>query len=158
MIARLLTILSLLGASVASPVLERQATCTDEFRAGQLDGVAPAFSDQTPGVTARYLQQLPLKPDARLLLVYPTMEPTTINFANGTSYTELEIELGPRVIALPVNIHADMNFNYDLEDCLIKTLDGFLTIPSAIFGMPVNQEAALAELLAAGNAGKMPAL
>ncbi|PIA89676.1 hypothetical protein CB0940_07202 [Cercospora beticola] len=188
MIAKFLTVLTLLGASLASPVVERQAACTDEYRAAQLDGVAPAFSDQTPGATARFLQQLPLKPDAKLLLyingappitiapdasttrnfalgvrqifyrVYPTIDPSTINSPNGTSHTELEIELGPRVIALPVNIHADMNFNYDLADCKIKTLDGFLTIPSAVFGIPVNQAAAVAELLAAGNAGRMPAL
>lgn len=68
MIAKFLTVLTLLGASLASPVLERQAACTDEYRAAQLDGVAPAFSDQTPGATARFLQQLPLKPDAKLLL------------------------------------------------------------------------------------------
>lgn len=68
MIAKTFAVLALLGASLASPVVEERAACTNKYRAAELNGVAPAFSDQTPGATAKFLQQLPLKPDAKLIL------------------------------------------------------------------------------------------
>ncbi|KAF2164229.1 hypothetical protein M409DRAFT_25571 [Zasmidium cellare ATCC 36951] len=177
--------LALIGSTKAAPTLiERVTPCTANYRIAELNGVAPAFSDQTPGATAKFLQQLPLKPDAHLILyidgapgitvapdastvrdfalgvrqlfykVYPTSSPASTDYGNGTTHTELEIITGVlHTIALPLNIHAGMNFNYDLADCQIKTIQGFLTIPSAVGGVPVNRQAVANELLAAGNAG-----
>lgn len=50
-----------------------------------------------------------------------------------------------------------MNFNWDLSDCTLTSLQGFLTVPSAILGKPVSVDAIVEELLAAGRAGKLPA-
>lgn len=106
-----------------SPLIDarQQTPCTAQYRLDELNGVAPAFSDMTPGATAKYLQQLPLKPDATLTLyinglpgitvapdaslvrdfafgvrqvfyyVYPTSTPPSTDYGNGTTHTELEI-------------------------------------------------------------------
>lgn len=115
-----------------SPVLEQrqQTPCTAAYRLAELNGVAPAFSDMTPGATAKYLQQLPLKPDATLTLyinglpgvvvapddalvrdfafgvrqvfyyVYPTSKPPSTDYGNGTTHTELEIVSNPLKAAM----------------------------------------------------------
>lgn len=49
-----------------------------------------------------------------------------------------------------------MNFNWDYSDCRLVSLDGFLTIPSSINGVPVNRQAVANELIADGKKGKMP--
>lgn len=201
----LLTLLPLIAPTAwAHPEGSRRAVCTAKYRIDELNGVAPAFSDMTPGATAKYLQQLPLKPDAQLLLypnglgpitvardastvrnfalgvrqifykVTPTMKPKSVDYGNGTTHTELEIVsltlviafrdvelmdvlqvLGPRAIALPVNIHAGMNFNWDLNDCQLETLQGFLTIPSQVGGQPVDPTAIMDQIIAAGNSGQV---
>lgn len=107
---------------LASPFrLEQRVACSNEYRATEFNGVATAFSDATPGATAEFLQQLPLKDDAQLILyingspgiavastaslvrtfalgvrqafynVYPTSDLATTNYPNGTSHTELEL-------------------------------------------------------------------
>ncbi|KAK4629446.1 hypothetical protein CLAFUW4_08085 [Fulvia fulva] len=86
--------------------------------------------------------------------VYPTSVPATTNYPNGTSHTELEIELGPRIVQLPVNIHAGMNFKYDLTDCKLTSLQGFLTVPSQVAGVAIDPTAILNQIIAAGKAGK----
>ena len=58
------------------------------------------------------------------------------------------------MVGLPVNIHAGMNFNYDLSDCKIKSLQGFLTIPSQVGGVPVNPTLVSEAILNAGYAGQ----
>lgn len=68
MFAKSLAFLTFLSYALGSPLLEQRATCTDQYRAAELNGVAPAFSDMTPGATAKLLQQLPLKPDSKLIL------------------------------------------------------------------------------------------
>lgn len=73
-----------------------QVPCTDAFRSKELNGVAPAFSNQTPGATAAFLQQLPLAPDATLTLY---KDPSRIckqralvtNTFAGTSMEPLEL-------------------------------------------------------------------
>lgn len=63
------TCFALLTGSLAVPLLSSRATACDAIaRVAELDGVAPAFSDITPGATANFLQQLPLKPDAQLIV------------------------------------------------------------------------------------------
>ena len=60
-------------------------------------------------------------------------------------------------IALPVSFQAGMNFNYDLSDCEIETLQGFLTIPNSVLGVPIDPTLVVDAILAAGNAGTLPA-
>ena len=48
-------LLALATSIIASPLeldTRGSSTCTDTYRAAELNGVAPAFSDQTPGATA----------------------------------------------------------------------------------------------------------
>lgn len=121
MLSKLFSILAVAAVSLASPLLDERAACTAKYRIAELDGVAPAFSDQTPGATAKFLQQLPLKPDANLILyingapgitigpdasttrdfalgvrqlfyyVYRTSNPSSTDYGNRTTHTELEI-------------------------------------------------------------------
>lgn len=48
-----------------------------------------------------------------------------------------------------------MNFNYDLSDCLVRRLQGFLTVPSEIAGKPVDISSSEELIVAAGKAGDM---
>lgn len=69
---------AVLGAiSGAMAQAQGQIPCTDTFRSKELNGVAPAFSNQTPGATAAFLQQLPLAPDATLTLYEPYHTPAS---------------------------------------------------------------------------------
>lgn len=140
---RALQAVALLASLVhGSPVLEQrqQSPCTAAYRLAELNGVAPAFSDQTPGGTAKYLQQLPLKPDATLTIyinglpgvtvapdastvrdfafgvrqafyyVYPTSDPPSTDYGNGTTHTELEIVSSP----LPIHL-------FCISLCMVKS-------------------------------------
>lgn len=59
-------------------------------------------------------------------------------------------------IALSINIHAGLVFNYNVDDCLIESVLGFLTVPSAVLGQPVSVQEIVDDILNAGNAGKVP--
>ena len=54
--------------SFASLLLGEPSTCTAKYRLTEIVGVAVAYTDQTLGATSKFLQQLPLKPDNKLVL------------------------------------------------------------------------------------------
>ncbi|KAK4627318.1 hypothetical protein CLAFUW4_04735 [Fulvia fulva] len=117
-------LMTLAGSTLASPLLERNAQCSDAFRSSITTGLA------------RYLQQLETKDGVKTLVslfglpylpvgldesttdiegplirqvLYktdPRNNPPTTNSANGTSSIALDVTVGPRVVPLPVGANA----------------------------------------------------